>query len=180
MAEPHLTLSIPRGAESYVPAAIAIVDKYINKEMNGIDIGSGGAPIFVNTISMDRKNGHWSELVQLHGDAKSLYWFKDGVMDYVFSSHCFEDFLEEEKPSVLKEWVRIIRPGGFLILLLPDERKYRDYCAARNTKPNGAHKDPDFSMDKVSKIVSTHTPNLIELERGEVSAYSFIMVYQVR
>lgn len=173
-------ITIPSGSESQVTKALEITKKYINEKMNGVDVGSGGSPIFINAISMDCHNGHFSELVQLRGDARNLHWFKNSVMDYVFSSHCFEDFLEEEKPNVLKEWVRIIRPGGFLILLLPDEQKYRAYCATRNAKPNGAHKDPNFNMDKVATIVTAHAPNLLELERADVGAYSFIMVYKVR
>ena len=178
MSERIITIS--SGSESQAAKAIEITKKYINEKMNGIDVGSGGSPIFINSISMDCYNGRFSELVQLRGDARNLYWFKDGILDYVFSSHCFEDFLEAEKPGVLKEWVRVIRPGGFLILLLPDERKYRAYCATRNAQPNGAHKDPDFNIDKVAAIVNTHTPNLLELERADVGVYSFIVVYKVR
>jgi predicted SAM-dependent methyltransferase len=172
------TITITKGSESQVMKVIEITEKYINEDMNGIDIGSGGSPIFINSISMDIKTRHWSSLIQLHGDARNLYWFKDEVLDYVFSSHCWEDFSESEKIPVLKEWIRVVKPGGFLILVLPDEQKYRNYCANRGAVPNGDHKDATFSMEKVIKIVSKQFPNLKIIEATDVTAYSFIVVFK--
>jgi len=52
--------------------------------------------------------------VQLAGYTEQLHWFRDGVLDFVYSSHLLEDLVDTE--AVLREWIRILRPGGRLIL----------------------------------------------------------------
>ena len=85
---------------------------------NGLDLGCGSAhKINESAIGVDRG---LEGVVNLAGDVKNLYWFKEGVLDYVFSSHCLEDFAyPEEAAEVLKEWLRVIKPEGFLVLYLP-------------------------------------------------------------
>src|SRR4051794_21358440 len=61
----------------------------------GLDLGYGGDPISFSAIRMDLPQPYTrvGELpVQLGGKAENLYWFKDGVLDYVYSSHLLEDF----------------------------------------------------------------------------------------
>src|SRR5574339_241383 len=45
--------------------------------------------------------------------------FGNNEFDIVFSSHVLEHFKREEVDSVLKEWVRVLRSGGELRLILP-------------------------------------------------------------
>ena len=155
------------------------VRKFINEKMNGLDIGSGGAPIFIQSISLDKKfEGRLSNLIQLKGDARDLYWFKDEVLDYVFSSHCLEDFSDKEKPGILKEWTRVIKIKGYLILYLPNEQKYREYCNRQNAERNVNHKDINFDIFKLRLITNT-MPNLKEIYSIEHhESYSFFTVYR--
>ena len=51
----------------------------------------------------------------------------DGEADEVLSVHILEHFYEWEVPIVLAEWARLLKPGGMLILEMPDV-----YKAARN------------------------------------------------
>ena len=46
--------------------------------------------------------------------------FADESWDIVFSSHTLEHFPREQVPAVLDEWLRLIKPGGTLRLVLPD------------------------------------------------------------
>lgn len=155
--------------------------KFITPEMNGIDIGSGGAPVLPQSISLDRSyKGQHSHSIQLKGDAKKLYWFNDEVLDYVFSSHCLEDFPIEEKKEVLAEWLRVIRTEGLLLLYLPDERKYRKFCEAGNAQPNKAHEDKNFNIETVLNLVNDNFSNkLKEIHRIEEHGdYCFFIVFQ--
>jgi ubiquinone/menaquinone biosynthesis C-methylase UbiE len=43
--------------------------------------------------------------------------FKDSTLDYVLSSHVIEHFFDPMK--ALKEWDRVIRPGGYIFLIVP-------------------------------------------------------------
>ena len=153
--------------------------KFIDESMNGLDIGTQGMPIFDSTISMDLRNSK-KGVVNLRGDARNLKWFNDGVFDYVFSSHCFEDMRPEEKPAVLKEWARVVQKGGYVLLYLPDEQAYRAYCKKAGTLNNAAHTDKNFSINTVRDIVKEHCFNILEeiyaIEKHE--PYGFFLVYR--
>lgn len=154
--------------------------KFIKKDMNGLDIGSGGAPIIPQAISMNFVTGHFTDNVQLRGNAKNLEWFKDGCLDYVFSSHCFEDFLPEEKTSVFREWVRVLKKGGKLLLYLPDEQTYRNYCALVGSQRNLDHTDSTFSLNTLRRLVQDNCKDIVkEVYTIEHHAtYSFFVVYE--
>jgi SAM-dependent methyltransferase len=64
--------------------------------------------------------------------------FKDGVLDYVASSHLLEDFNPEEQFKLLTEWVRVIKPGGKLLVCVPDNTRW-DKAVAGGQCPNCAH-----------------------------------------
>lgn len=59
-----------------------------------------------------------------HIDFKSnindLNMFNDNSVDLIYSSHSFEYFDVKEAPNVLKEWNRVLKPGGILRLAVPD------------------------------------------------------------
>lgn len=117
---------------------------------NGLDIGFGGDPIVPIAICFDLPNrysfvGNSSQHIE--GNAEDLSIFADNKLDYVYSSHCIEDFSDTEK--VLLEWLRVVKSGGYLCLLFPDERRYRlvsDTC-------NVAHKHLDFGLEFVLDIL---------------------------
>jgi predicted SAM-dependent methyltransferase len=43
-------------------------------------------------------------------------------MDFAYSSHTLEHI--EDYAAALKEWWRVVKQGGYLILYLPDEDEY--------------------------------------------------------
>jgi SAM-dependent methyltransferase len=56
------------------------------------------------------------------GDAQFLQGVPDGSLDFVHSSHCLEHLVD---PRVgLSNWVRVVRPGGHVIVTVPDEDLY--------------------------------------------------------
>lgn len=118
----------------------------------GLDIGYGGYAVNKYSINIDllKRYSHGPDPQHLFGDARDLFWFRDEVFRYVFSSHLLEDFTEEDKIIILKEWWRVIDIGGYLVLLLPDEQKYR---AMSGRSRNMHHKDPNFNLAKTIKLV---------------------------
>jgi SAM-dependent methyltransferase len=116
----------------------------------GLDLGFGGDPITPSAIRVDMPTpyaytGDFG--VQLGGKAEDLYWFRDGVLDFIYSSHLLEDYVDTE--VVLREWLRVLRPGGRLVIFCPDEQVYRRHCAATGQPYNTCHVHADFSLDKV-------------------------------
>ena len=148
--------------------------------LNGIDIGFGGDPLLPNSICMDMPQKYTSNVIEtsvqnLYGDCRDMYWFKDGCLDYVYSSHVLEDFLETE--AILTEWARIVRPGGLLILNLPNEKKYRAVCQSRGYRSNPRHQILEMNPEYVLKYA--HRINLEPIALVEdlpPDYYSFLLV----
>jgi predicted SAM-dependent methyltransferase len=153
----------------------------------GIDIGFGGDPITPGAIRMDLPSPYTSvgrSPVQLGGDCRNLHWLRDGVLDYVYSSHVLEDFPESETLPVLQEWTRVLRPDGRMILLLPDQQRYLAYCrrtgqiSADGVLGNPHHSIATFSMQYVDLTVA----RLRALEKiasfEALGPYSFAVVYE--
>ncbi len=56
------------------------------------------------------------------GDAQYMEAIEDAQVDFIHSSHCLEHLHD---PFVgLKNWFRVIRPNGYLIITIPDEDLY--------------------------------------------------------
>lgn len=120
----------------------------------GLDLGFGGDPISAAAIRVDMPQPYTQlgqSPVQLGGDARDLRWFRDGTLDFIFSSHLLEDF--EDTAEVLREWLRVLRPGGRLVLFCPDEQRFRAYCRATGHPYNPHHKQEHFSLAFVQEVL---------------------------
>lgn len=49
-----------------------------------------------------------------------LDMFKDNSVDLIYACHLLEHFKRNQIESVLREWRRVLRPGGILRLAIPD------------------------------------------------------------
>src|SRR5215475_12871263 len=100
---------------SETSAAADILAPYC--EGMGLDLGFGGLPIKDSAITVDLKPPYdWLKSPQhLTGDARRLYWFQDGVLDYVYSSHLLEDFPPRDTLGIVREWLRVLKVEGRLI-----------------------------------------------------------------
>lgn len=146
----------------------------------GIDVGHGGDKIVPHAIAIDlpMPYGHCgSDPVQLGGDAANLYWFRNEVLDFVFSSHLLEDF--ENTTALLNEFSRVLKINGYLILYLPDEQLYREYCAREKLQRNILHKHDDFNAEYVKKC-ARKVNWFLELvhESSIINHYSFELVFK--
>lgn len=79
---------------------------------NGIDIGCGDDPITPDCLQWDREQG----------DAATLPGLAPESFDWVYSSHCLEDL--SDPLSALHRWWEVLKPGGCLLLVVPDEDLY--------------------------------------------------------
>lgn len=110
----------PQGAESAKMRHLAV--PYTRGR--GLDVGCGPWKFFPHAIGVDNFD-EWEGLdwrPDVIADADDLSMFADRSLDYVFSSHLLEHI--EDPSAVLKEWWRVIRPDGHLVLYLPDEDEY--------------------------------------------------------
>ncbi len=146
----------------------------------GVDLGFGGDPIVPHAIGVDMPqpySGVGSHPVQLGGDATKLIWFRDGALDFVFSSHLLEDVVVVG--PVLAEWLRVLKVGGRLIIFCPDEQVYRRHCAATGQPYNTHHVHADFSLAFVKReLAALETPHRILHENPLIDVYSWEIVVE--
>ncbi|HEU4950669.1 MAG TPA: methyltransferase domain-containing protein [Holophagaceae bacterium] len=78
-----------------------------------IDIGSGTETVCPEAEPFDMADG----------DANRILDFREaGAYDCVHSSHCLEHMLDPE--TALLQWWGLLRPGGHLVLVVPEENLY--------------------------------------------------------
>jgi SAM-dependent methyltransferase len=145
----------------------------------GVDLGPGGDPIHESAVRIDLANPYSAAgrmPVQLAGDASRLYWFNDGVLDFVFSSHLLEDFTDTK--AVLVEWLRVLKPGGNLVIFCPDEQIYRKHCRMTGQTYNTNHKIDTFALSYVKPILSDIGTTRTIHETPLVDVYSWEIVAQ--
>lgn len=56
------------------------------------------------------------------GDAQFMKGVADGAFDFVHSSHCLEHL--HDPLEGLRNWLRVTRPGGHVVVTVPDEDLY--------------------------------------------------------
>ena len=107
---------------------------------NGIDIGSQGCPVQPDSIQIEYDRSRFSDEVPIHweGDGCQNLPFKDNVLDYVYSSHLLEDYLDWV--PILSEWNRVIKPGGYIVIMVPDKIIFRERVKnGQDDNPNHKH-----------------------------------------
>jgi len=174
----------------------------------GLDLGCGYQKTFPHFIGVDNGKDQLLFGNQCHADvycktAAELPMFASGSMDFVFASHLLEHFpltfddprqwsnpiatAMAEKMGVerhtaseaLREWSRVLRKDGYLILYVPDEEQYP------KVGESGANPDHCFncSYEQIMKLMRTTGSgwDLIEYQqRGgpDDSEYSLYFVFK--
>ncbi|HAA91449.1 MAG TPA: SAM-dependent methyltransferase [Rhodospirillaceae bacterium] len=88
---------------------------------DGIDIGGAPDPLFLYA-ELFPKVGEVRTWDLGDGDATYMEGVEDETYDFVHSSHCLEHL--EEPETGLKNWFRILKPEGYLVVTVPDEDLY--------------------------------------------------------
>ena len=102
---------------------------------HGIDIGCGNDVLTVDQGLVDG----WDVG---NGDAQYLHGIPDVVYDFVYSSHCLEHLADVSVS--LTNWVRTLKPGGAMYLVVPDYALYEKMRFPSRFNPD--HKQT-FSLD---------------------------------
>lgn len=118
------------------------IEKYLYMEINGqkrfkngIDVGCGTNRLSDKIISIDQQPDPRYAHNQLIWDCKDLEIFNDNTLDFIFSSHCLEDF--SNISEVFFMWWKKLKINGLMILLLPDMENGRyPKVGAENGNPS--------------------------------------------
>jgi SAM-dependent methyltransferase len=88
---------------------------------DGLDIGGLPDPLslYCELFPLMRSVRVWD---RKDGDGQHLASVADDSFDFVHSSHCLEHLNDPREG--LSNWLRVVRPGGYLIVTVPDEDLY--------------------------------------------------------
>jgi predicted SAM-dependent methyltransferase len=117
----------------------------------GLDLGCGSDKIHPCCTGMDRIAAPNVDVV---GDIRDLSAWPDESFDWVYSSHALEDI--EDTDSALREWLRVLKPDGHIIIYSP----YRHYYPLKGqpgANPNHVH---DFVPGDVMASLRRCQPSL--------------------
>lgn len=134
---------------------------------NGVDLGSGGWPVVPWAIQIEQTEEKFKAYTSGRRVPSTVEWlgdicalpFKDETLDWVYSSHLIEDFCREAKPEapeqitwprLFAEWKRVLKPGGLIVLLVPDCALWAA-AIERGQIPNCSHYAPEPSFGDLTK-----------------------------
>jgi len=111
------------------------VARWIGPGKTGVEIGAFKSPVpglAPRPFYVDRFRDYAGErcLADYYGDATELP-FRDNSLDYVATSHVLEHVANPV--LALREWYRVLRPGGIIYLLVPDRRYTWDHARPLTT-----------------------------------------------
>jgi len=123
---------------------------------DGIDIGGKPDPLgqYAGVFPMMRSARTWD---LEDGDAQYLASIPNDYFDFVHSSHCLEHMVDVYES--LRNWIRVLKPGGYLIVTIPDEDLYEQRIFPSRFNPD--HKWT-FTMAKTSSW-SPRSINVVDL-----------------
>jgi ADP-heptose:LPS heptosyltransferase/predicted SAM-dependent methyltransferase len=173
------TLETSQGFESDKIAALVV--PYTRGQ--GLDIGCGMRTVWPHAIGVD--NGHHfgsRTAAKVFSEGGSLPLFADGSLDFIFSSHLLEHFHRENVPAILKEWARVLKVGGYLVLYVPSANLYPK-CGEPGANPD--HKWDIYPGDIESVLKNSSGFGWTQVENEERGTdqdneYSLFEVYQKR
>jgi ADP-heptose:LPS heptosyltransferase/predicted SAM-dependent methyltransferase len=154
--------------------------------MNGrvLDLGCGPGKVYPHAIGIDNKIDAKLFGIKVDPDiavesCERMEFLADGAADTVYSSHLLEHIVDHV--GALKEWWRLVKPGGYLVLYLP----HRDhYPRIGQDGGNPDHKH-DFCNDDITQAmeqVAWSSGQGWEQCEDEVRTagyeYSFLQVYR--
>lgn len=147
---------------------------------HGLDIGGGDDPLgrWCHAFARMKSCRTWDKA---DGDAQELRGVAAGSFDFVASSHCLEHLWHPRQ--ALDNWMHILKPGGFLIVTVPDFDLYEG--GAWPSKYNADHKwkftlsrafserdkllnvlnliggmEAGFSVERIQLVRDFHSPHL--------------------
>jgi hypothetical protein len=135
---------------------------------HGIDIGCGNDCVSKFSSNFPMLSCIEYDLTQ--GNAELCQNLMDESFDFLHSSHCLEHLENIERG--LKNWIRIVRVGGFLIITIPDEHMYeKDLWPSQYNSQHfwsfrfGGYNDRESSIDTTTWFDNFKDIEVVSLKR---------------
>lgn len=141
----------------------------------GLDIGAGDFKVLPHVISVDNMN-HAQFGFSVRPDvmcaADKLDVFASNCMDFVYSSHTLEHVVDYK--AALKEWWRVVKQGGYLVLYLPHKELYPN-VGVDGANPDHKH---DFMPEDIIAAMPSGWDLLENQRRNEDKEYSMLLIFK--
>lgn len=145
-----------------------------------LELGFGGDATVPHAITFDTPVPYTKvagERQILRGDCRDLSFICNDAFATLVSHHLLEDFTYSELPAIIREWRRVLRPGGLLITNCPTQSKFLAHCAKTGQGTNAAHKESTFSLATFKQYAIEPTgPWETVMEDDNVGPYSWILI----
>lgn len=135
----------------------------------------------------------WADVCDLVADATKLYMCEDNSIEHIFTHALLEHIPPWDTTRTLKEWNRVLKPGGTIQIEVPDlERIFQDWLVNKtlgeqeainnicggNKSPNKAYSHQDhltgFTYERLTRIMKDC--GFTNFERREHPKYHHILV----
>lgn len=189
---PHITISMNPGdpTPEQIKAMPSETAKYRHLVAKycvgcGIDIASQGAVVVPWALSFDLPKEEFLRYsggeppkgpIHLRGDAFGVMPFDDDTFDFVYASHILEDACKGDRKRVFSEWARIVKPGGNLIVLVPEVERWKYAVEVLGQCPNCSHKSPEPSLGDLSDYATACDLDIIEERLTECYEYDYTIL----
>lgn len=126
---------------------------------DGIDVGAGPDPLAQHweLFPLMASCRPW-DTIYGDGDGAKLDGVADASLDFVVSAHCLEHVASPIE--ALTNWLRVLKPEGHLILIVPDEDRYEGGVWPSTHNPDHKH---TFTIHKPIRSWSPASRNLFGL-----------------
>lgn len=146
----------------------------------GLDIGCGPKKVWPHFVGVDSCKD--TELFGIPmkpdiviSDAARLKLFADESMGCVFSSHTLEHI--ENHVEALREWWRLVKVGGHLVLYLPHRDLYPN-MGQPGANPDHVHDFVEQDILDAMRLLAPDCSVLVSQKREAGLEYSFLQVFR--
>ena len=92
--------------------------------------------------------------------------YADNSIELIYCSHLISYFMPEDMPSILKEWYRVLKPGGILRIATPDYAKLFEAYKKRGDiacvlGPLYGKMDNATHQPQIQELLSDYPPGII-------------------
>jgi SAM-dependent methyltransferase len=149
----------------------------------GCDIGFGGDKIKKDAVGIDLPSPYaavGSDAIDIACDViNEPIPVADNTFDYVYTSHLIEDL--EDTVKGLNEFSRILKSGGNLVLVFPDQQAYEKICRKRGAPLNQYHKHKEMGLDYMRSLLPKMKVSRYEIlkEANLYVDYNVVLVLKV-
>jgi len=157
-------LADPKNAPSEMAKYRHLIGKYCFRPdgLPGcvLDIATQGEPICPWAIGLDLPVDEFNYYcgnhpakgpIQCRGHADKLP-FDDNSFDTLSACHYAEDVPQSKWPELFGEWKRVLKPGGYMIVLVPEVERWNYAIKVLGQCPNCSHSAPEPSVGDMSRV----------------------------